>query len=43
MILKWGGFKQTCFPALWQAKFYLLRQALAAGAYAYAYTPAAGV
>ena len=38
-----GGFKWTYFPALWQAKFYLLRQASAAGAYAYAYAPAARV
>ena len=33
---KMGGFKQTYFRAVQQAKFYLLWQALAAGAYALA-------
>ena len=29
---KWGGYKQTDLGALWQARFYLLQQALAAAA-----------
>ena len=41
MESKWGGFKRTYLTALWQANFYLPRQASAAGAYDYA--PAARV